>query len=70
MAGGLEQAAGAESAGWQMPADPERLRARFTAEKLIAEEKNREQGKTKGLFGETDGVLRTLGDLFSHLLDS
>jgi Zn-finger nucleic acid-binding protein len=67
LAGGLDKAAGAE--GFHLAPDPDKLRARYEAEKLLAEEKTRSDRRHGALTGDTSHTLRTLGDFLSNLLD-
>ena len=67
LAGGLEKAAGAED--FRMTPDPDKLRALYESEKLLADEKAKSLRMKKTLELDTSDTLRTLGDFLSNLLD-
>ena len=67
LAGGLQKAVGAE--GVRLSPDPDRMRALYESEKLIAGERAKSARTRRKLGTEEDGVLRTLGDFLSALLD-
>jgi len=76
LAGGLQPAAGVASAdrgpagSWSQPADENRMRAIYAAEKLMAGEKIKLERKRRLLEGGEDvSLFGTLGDLFSSFLD-
>jgi len=68
MAGGLEQAAGAETGAWRR-ADPDRLKALYESEKLMAAERVKEDRKRHLVFGDDIGS-GTLRGLLSWIVES
>ena len=68
MDGGLERAAGADTGSWKMTSGPDRLRALYESEKLLAVERREQRKRQERLTGGT-GEGSTLTRVLSWLLD-